>query len=164
MEANHNMSNSPNMSSSPNVSSSPSPNEAKHLSRMTTMHLSRMTTMHLSRMITMCLLKMTTMLCWDHQLSLSSLYLLDNPSHHHLMSLNVNMMILVIWMMTRCLRSTLPRPKKLANMLDVQRLQIMRSWKRAHDDSEMNLMALTPDIVRIVSFWLFLCLFSGSNS
>jgi hypothetical protein len=30
---------------------------------------------------------------------------------------------------------------------------VKRSWKRAHDDSEMDqMMALTPDIVRIVSF------------
>ena len=34
---------------------------------------------------------------------------------------------------------------------------VKRSWKRAHDDCEMNpIMALTPDIVRIVSFF---CLF-----
>lgn len=43
---------------------------------------------------------------------------------------------------------------------------VKRSWKRAHDDSEMNqnTIVLSPDIVRIVSF-LFLCcvLFSHSD-
>ena len=33
---------------------------------------------------------------------------------------------------------------------------VKRSWKRANDDTEMNLIALTPDIVRIVSIFLSL--------
>ena len=33
---------------------------------------------------------------------------------------------------------------------------VKRSWKRANDDTEMNLIALTPDIVRIVSSFLSL--------
>lgn len=37
---------------------------------------------------------------------------------------------------------------------------IKRAWKRVNDDSEMSPMALTPDIVRIVSDILFQSLFS----
>ena len=37
---------------------------------------------------------------------------------------------------------------------------VKRAWKRVNVDREMNLMGLTPDIVRIVSFFLsFLCPF-----
>jgi hypothetical protein len=41
---------------------------------------------------------------------------------------------------------------------------VKRSWKRVNDDSEMDPMDLTPDIVRIVSFLsLFLFEFFVSN-
>ena len=40
---------------------------------------------------------------------------------------------------------------------------IKRSWKRAHDEIEMNTMALTPDIVRIVSFSFHVRVFYCSN-
>ena len=33
---------------------------------------------------------------------------------------------------------------------------VKRSWKRANEDTEMNPIALTPDIVRIVSSFLSL--------
>lgn len=36
---------------------------------------------------------------------------------------------------------------------------VKRAWKRVNDDSEKNLMALTPDIVRIVSNLFFCSLF-----